>query len=66
MKKLDYKELTTPELREKIADEQKSYNTIVFNHSISPLENPLKIRTTRRDIARMHTELNNRLKNETK
>lgn len=64
MRKLDFKELNTAELREKIAEEKAQLNKMVFNHSISPLENPLSIRTKRRQIARMQTELVKRLKTE--
>jgi large subunit ribosomal protein L29 len=66
MKTLHYNELTTAELREKIADDKKLYDTMVFNHSITPLENPLKIRSSRRDIARMITELKKRNLTESK
>jgi large subunit ribosomal protein L29 len=64
MRKLDFKELNTAELREKITEEKAQYNKMVFNHSISPLENPLSIRTMRKQIARMQTELVKRLKTE--
>lgn len=64
MKTLSLNELTNAELLEKIAEDKKQYETIVFNHSISPLENPLKIRTSRREIARMKTELTKRNNNE--
>jgi len=33
---------------------------VVITHSISPLENPLQIRWSRRDIARLKTELRKR------
>lgn len=57
MKTAEIKELSTPELKERI-DEQK--NTLVrmrFNHAVSPLENPMKIQKSRRIIARLLTEL---------
>jgi large subunit ribosomal protein L29 len=31
-----------------------------FAHAISPLENPMKIRETRKAIARLHTEFRRR------
>jgi large subunit ribosomal protein L29 len=66
MKTLNYKELTTPELRDKIVEDKKLYDTMVFNHAVAPLENPLSIRISRRNIARLKTELKNRLLNESK
>lgn len=66
MKTLKYNELSTAELHEKIAEDKKLYGTMVFNHSITALENPLKIRASRRDIARMKTELTKRNLTESK
>jgi len=37
-----------------------------MNHAISPLENPLEIRNTRRTIARLKTELRRRQLEESK
>jgi len=31
-----------------------------LNHSVNPLENPMKLRFTRKDIARLNTELRKR------
>jgi large subunit ribosomal protein L29 len=31
-----------------------------MNHAISPLENPLIVRTTRKNVARLATEINKR------
>jgi large subunit ribosomal protein L29 len=33
-----------------------------MNHAISPIENPMKIRVTRRGVAMLHTELTKRIK----
>jgi large subunit ribosomal protein L29 len=60
MKKIDLKQLTVAEIKDMVADEKSSLAKMKFNNAISPLENPLKIRTTRRNIARMLTELKNR------
>ena len=66
MKQQEINELTTPELREKLANEQDRLVTMRLNHAISPLENPQLIKAQRRDIARMLTELRKREMNETK
>lgn len=62
MKKEDIKELTTDELRLRLAEEKTQYSKLTMNHAISPIENPLKIRVARRGIAMIHTELTRRMK----
>lgn len=57
MKKTDFKPFTVDELKEKIAAEQDSLQKLMFAHAISPIENPMKIRHTRKTIARLKTEL---------
>jgi large subunit ribosomal protein L29 len=57
MKKEDIKELTTEELKARLAEEQTLYAKMKINHAISSIENPMKIRTVRRGIAQIHTEL---------
>ena len=60
MKNSEIKELSTVDLVEKIEAEKISYSQLVLNHSISPLDNPAKIKVLRRTIARMKTELRDR------
>ncbi|MCC7232087.1 MAG: 50S ribosomal protein L29 [Bacteroidia bacterium] len=62
MKKEDIKELTTDELRLRLAEEQALYTRLKMNHAVSPIENPMKIRVVRRGIALIHTELTHREK----
>jgi large subunit ribosomal protein L29 len=57
MKQSQIKELTQDELKDLLVEETQVLAKMVFNHTVSPLENPLKIRETRRTIARMKTEL---------
>jgi large subunit ribosomal protein L29 len=66
MKKLEIKDLTTKELIEKIKDEKLALTKMRLNHHINPLDNPMKIRQTRRNIARMLTELRARQLKENK
>jgi large subunit ribosomal protein L29 len=56
------KELSTAELREKITEEKANLVKLTLGHSISPIENPMKIRGARRTIARLNTELSRRMK----
>ena len=62
MKKEDIKELTTEELNLRLQDERDQYVKMKMNHTISPLDNPSKIREKRRGIARITTELTQRAK----
>ena len=60
MKQSEICELTTEEIKEKIATEQSTLTKLKMNHAGSPLENPMIIRATRRNIARLMTELRKR------
>ncbi len=60
MKNSEIKELTTPEIVEKLDVQRAALTRLRLNHAISPLENPLQIKETRRDIARLMTELRQR------
>lgn len=60
MKKLNLKELSVNDLRERLTEERSTYTKLKMNHAVSPLENPLKIRDSRRNIARLETELHQR------
>lgn len=60
MKYSDIKALTLEELRERLAVEKTNSQNLRFAHSISPLENPLKIKESRKNIAKINTELRNR------
>ena len=57
-------ELTTPELIERLEEEQKQLTKLKLNHAVSPLENPNKIKVYRRTIARLKTELRKRVQGE--
>lgn len=51
------KELSTAELKEKLDNERAAYQKMVLTHAVSPLENPNKIKESRKNIARCLTEL---------
>lgn len=57
MKNSEIKSLSVEDLKERLASEQDSLTKMKFAHSISPIENPMKIRHTKRLIARYKTEL---------
>jgi large subunit ribosomal protein L29 len=60
MKQSEIKELSTAELQEKLSDTKKNYVDLKMTHAISPLENPIQLRSVRRSVARLATELTNR------
>ncbi len=62
MANIEIKGLSDQELLDKIKEEKAGLNKMTLNHTISPLENPLKIRNNRRNIAKMLTEVSNRKK----
>lgn len=51
------KELSTAELKEKLDNERTIYQKMLMSHAVSPLENPNKIKESRKNIARCLTEL---------
>ena len=52
--------LTIEELREMLANTQTNLNKIKMNHRTAELENPLEIRSVRRNVARILTEIKKR------
>ena len=60
MKQSEIKKLSTAELQEKLSDTKKTYADLKMTHAISPLENPIQLRSVRRSVARLATELTNR------
>ena len=57
MKNAEIKGLTLAELNEKIGSEAEALRKMKFAHQVSAIENPMKIRETRKLIARLKTEL---------
>ena len=60
MKQSEVRELSEAELQEELSKSKKAYSDLKMAHAISPLENPMQIRTVRRTIARIATELTKR------
>ena len=57
MKNSDIKALSESELQERIKTEQDSLTKLKFSHAVSPIENPSRIRSARKLVARLKTEL---------
>lgn len=64
-KKIDFLKsiqgLNETDLRARIQEDELRLKKLEFAHTISPLENPMSIRSLRQDIARMKTELTKRI-----
>jgi large subunit ribosomal protein L29 len=63
MKTKEIRELTIKEMEERIDAEKNTLVRLHLNHAISPLDNPMKIRHTRKNIAKLQTELVQRKRN---
>ena len=57
MKSSEIKELSIQELTERLESEENMLVRMKMNHAVSPLDNPNKIVETRRNIARLKTEM---------
>lgn len=60
MKKSEIINLSTAELQAKLSEMKKSYADLQMAHAVSPIQNPLQIRSMRRTVARLATELSKR------
>ena len=59
MKQKEINKLSKEDLQDKLVEHQKQLEEFKTPHAISPLENPLQIRSSRRVIARLKTALSN-------
>jgi len=57
MKSSEIKELSKQELLERLESEETLMVRMKMNHAVSPLDNPNKLVETRRNIARLKTEV---------
>lgn len=58
--KLELNGLTDQELSEKLAEAQKEYNSMEFNHNAQGLANTGTLVIARRNVARINTEIRKR------
>ena len=57
MKANEFRNMTDVELTKKLQDLKSELFNLRFRHASGQLENPVSIRTCKRDIARVNTEL---------
>ena len=57
MKTSEIEKLSLEDLQDKLTEFQKQLSDLKLNHSVSPLENPLQIKTVRKTVARLFTAI---------
>jgi large subunit ribosomal protein L29 len=60
MKNAEILELTTEEVVARINEEKANLTKLKFAHTVSSIENPTRITSVRKDVARLNTELTKR------
>ena len=60
MKQQEVIKFKDDELKEQLVENKKKYNELKMAHAVSPLENPILIKSIRRTIARILTEISKR------
>ena len=60
MKNSEIHGLSTEEVVARINEEKANLNKLKFAHTVSAIENPLRITKVRKDVARLNTELTKR------
>ena len=59
--KVNYNEMSVEQLQEVITSEKARFTKMKFNHTVSPIDNPMELRTLRRTIAQAKTALQSKL-----
>ncbi len=57
MAKKNIQDLSIEQLQEQITDNKLRLKKLKFGHAIQPLDNPMEIRATKKEIARLMTQL---------
>ena len=64
MKASEINEFTDKELLERIQLEKETLARLNMNHAVSPLDNPMKIKEARKNVARLKTIMRQREMNQ--
>ena len=59
-KTLELRDLSDADLRDQLNESASSLEKMTFDHTVNGIENPLQLRTVRRDVARIKTEIRRR------
>jgi len=60
MKQQEITKMSIEDVRDNLSNFSEKYVKMKLSHSVSPMENPIQIKDTRRTIARLKTELTKR------
>lgn len=60
MKQSEINNLSIADLQDKLTEHTKQLNELSLAHAITPLENPLQIKSARKTVARLHTAITQR------
>ncbi|WP_342647496.1 50S ribosomal protein L29 [Mucilaginibacter sp. CSA2-8R] len=60
MKSSEISALSTEELVARISEEKTNLTKLKFAHAVSAIENPIRIKNVRKEVARLNTELTKR------
>ena len=60
MKGSEFKDLSIKDLQIRLIELREALSQMKFQHSVSGLESPIQIKGSRKDVARLLTELNSR------
>ncbi len=59
-KTLELRDASDADLRDQLNETVTSLDKMKFDHTVNGIENPLQLRTVRRDVARIKTEIRRR------
>ena len=58
MKASDYRNMTIEDLNNQVSEKKAELANMSFNHTVAGTENQMVLRAKRREIARIHTVIN--------
>ena len=56
----ELRDISDADLRDQLNESTTSLEKMTFDHTVNGIENPLQLRTVRRDVARIKTEIRRR------
>lgn len=60
MKQEEITQLSLEDLKDRLDNSTEQLEKLILTHKVSPIENPLQIKSLRKTIARLNTELTKR------
>lgn len=60
MRNNEIRELTTKEIKDIVQEQKDQFMKLKLAHAVSPLDDPSKMKNTRKTVARLKTELRKR------